>query len=219
MAYAKMESIAASGLPTLLTRFAEQHLLSDRGDVHAFLIEDVPDRQTPRSGVVMAGEIVQVPSVGAHWAMEPDRVVEADSRQMLLWVALIHRLMGGANGVTRQIVRHICQPALMNKWLVGALGVRKLIGDFHPGCYSSGTIAWGALYVVLRDESSIKMGRERRVLDTVGGGHDREWNRLQLGRLLGSLERTLGIEDRPDGWRAITRRVRKLLPLRVRSTS
>jgi hypothetical protein len=141
VANTKTDSSTTIGSPALLTRFAEQHLLSDRGNVHTFLIEDVSDRQPAGPGVVMAREIVQVPPVGAHRSVEPDRVVEADSRQVLIWIALIHRLMGSANGVTRQIVRHICQPTLMHKRLVGALGFGELISDPHPGGDSSGAIS------------------------------------------------------------------------------
>jgi hypothetical protein len=56
---------------------AQQHLLSDSGDMHAIGCEHVTDRQASAADEGVAGEIVEMPAVGAHRAMKPHRVIQA----------------------------------------------------------------------------------------------------------------------------------------------
>ena len=44
-------------------------------------VEDVPDRQSAAPDEAVAGEVVEVPLVGTHRPVEPDRVVEAGGEQ------------------------------------------------------------------------------------------------------------------------------------------
>ena len=49
-----------------LTRVAHQNLLRNGGHVCAVSAEDMPDAQASRAGERVAGEVVQVPLVGAQ---------------------------------------------------------------------------------------------------------------------------------------------------------
>ena len=114
--------------------------MGDGGDVGAVLGEDVTDRQAASTCVVVAGEVVQMPLIGPHRTMEPDRVIEADTTNSLIRVALIHREMGGADRVAGEIVGHVCQSALIEKRLVGPDRFRNRVGDSHPGRDPPGTV-------------------------------------------------------------------------------
>ena len=78
--------------------------MGDGCDVSAVLIEDMAQRQASGSGVMVATEVMQVPAVGPHRPMEPDRVIETDTRHVLIGITLIHGLMGGTHGVTGKII-------------------------------------------------------------------------------------------------------------------
>jgi hypothetical protein len=98
--------------------FAEEDFLGDRGDVLAVLVEDVAEREPAGPDEVVAREVVKVPPIGQQRAMEPDRVIEADPADQRLGLALVHGSMSSANGVGCKVVRHVGEPALMEKRLV-----------------------------------------------------------------------------------------------------
>ena len=162
-----------------MARLAEQHFLGDRGHVDAVLIEDVTDRQAAGAGEMVTRKVVKMPSIGAHWSVKPNRVIETDAGQMGIRVAVIHRLMSRPHRVAGEIIRHIRQPALMEKRFISLDRFRHGVGDPHPGGDSPRAIASRAPDMVVFDEAPIEVRGERRVVDTVGRRHDRERHRLQ----------------------------------------
>ena len=82
--------------------------------------------------------------------------------------------------------------------LVGTHRFGNRIGDPHPGRHPAGAVSGGTIEIVLLHEAPIEMRRERRVLDPVRVGNVRERNGLDRHRRFRTLERTLGIQDRPD---------------------
>ena len=50
--------------------------MADGGEVHAVEVEDVTDAHAACADEAVAGELLQVPVVGADRAVEPDRVIE-----------------------------------------------------------------------------------------------------------------------------------------------
>ena len=70
----------------------------------------VADGQTPRSDVVMAREVAQVPLVDSVWTVEPDRVIEAGTGEVL--GTLPDSRMSNSDAVGGQVVGDVGQPAV-----------------------------------------------------------------------------------------------------------
>src|SRR3954453_22955975 len=60
----------------LRAKLSQQHLLADRREMHATGVEDVTDADSSRTDQAVAGEVLQLPLVGAHRPVEPNGVVE-----------------------------------------------------------------------------------------------------------------------------------------------
>ena len=87
----------------------EQNFLGDRGNVPTRKVENVPDRQSAASDEAVAREVVEVPLIGTHRPVEPDRVVEAGCEQDAVaeFLGFGADGMGADDRVGRQVVGEV----------------------------------------------------------------------------------------------------------------
>lgn len=177
---------------------AEQDLLGDCGDVCALLREDVADGQASRAEQRVAGEVVQVPAIGADGAMEPDGVVKAGTHP---------RVVGdrGAVGVQRddsvgrEVVGQVGQRACLRDGIVA-----ELIRGPEPACSAPRAEVDRRCSIRTamrrpRDETSL----ERRTPRFRRCDRNWQWNvrlddGLDVRRVFGPLERGGHRQDRTD---------------------
>ena len=88
--------------------------MSDGGNQHTVLTEDVTERQPAAVADGVTREVVQMPLVAAHGPMEPDRVIEARALEVALTVGTTRDVgMRAHHGIGGEIVAEIRQCAQM----------------------------------------------------------------------------------------------------------
>src|SRR6478672_492551 len=166
-----------------------QDLLGDGGDMCSVSGEHMPDRQSTTATEAVTAEIVQVPFIHTHRAVEPDRVIEAGRIH-----SLVVETRRRPNGIRRQVVGEICQPTAVQQLVISQLGL-----DLHP-CQRATCAGLGSGGRPIRwDEAAQRRRRPRLRLQRFGSRHVRvHRDGLQIHRRFRRLERRLEVENCAD---------------------
>ena len=160
--------------------------------------EHVSDGEPPSTDEVEAAEVVQVPSVGAQPAVEPDRVIEAGAEERS--VPPRRRRPDARGSPCRSGGRPTDRRASTGG--AAASGRRRIaerLVHLHPGDDATRPVPRPPPTSLGRRRTPCRTWCSRNPTTSIRRRHLRHRDRLYLRRGSAPLERTLGVQDRPDG--------------------
>lgn len=131
--------------------------------------------------------------------MEPNRVVETGTEEPILLRVGCDRV-GAYDSVGREVVREVREPGTMQELCRRITRIAEVLIDLHPCHRTTGANSAGdtITHLARRDRCAVECVSPRRLLQSISLGNIGHGNGLHDCCQLGSLERTLRIENCTD---------------------